>query len=265
MEVFSLWLGTPTTLLDVCVRSWCRFHKVALYVDESFIRGFFQDLIDKGQLELRDYDDITIPDGIDPTRHSVQEFADIWRYTYLYQRGGTWLDCDLFLLRPVPLHREYIIASELTNQSGFYKSNRSFIPQISCLKFPKGCPLLSDVLEQCIFDAKKKSNSNNNKFQKVFQKKLMSHHYEYLLTAIMPPHFFCPIFWGFAVDIFTYPVSQWVNRGQKYAVELPDYNEMMEDSIGIHLWNNLASKKGINYDIPKLGTLYYNLVEMVKK
>ena len=98
--IFTLWIGKPNELMDVCIHSWVSLkYRVYLYCDfdnRELLKETFKDCLDKIEL----YHHSIVP--IDTSIKSVQAQSDIWRFCFLYTFGGTWLDADMFLLRRLP-------------------------------------------------------------------------------------------------------------------------------------------------------------------
>jgi hypothetical protein len=68
--------------------------------------------------------------------------SDLWRFTFLYKFGGTWIDLDLPLLKRLP-DKDIIISSEHTIKNGAYKSNADYLANIGVLRFSADHPLLA--------------------------------------------------------------------------------------------------------------------------
>lgn len=242
MSVFSLWIGRTNKLIESCIQSWidCGY-KVDFYCT---FENDFRHL----DVNLHHF---TIP--VEDRELSLQHVADKFRYNYLYKNGGTWLDTDIFLLKPLPTW-EILINSELTNQSGAFKSSKIFIPNISILRTPKEDKLIEDIIVS-INKIKIKSGKNNNDYQKLLQKKILTNNFKHYNDFILPPNIGNPIHWSYTKELYTLPINKWK---KKYDVSIQeDYSE----TVAVHLWNNIANRKGINFNNPIENSFYAFLLK----
>ena len=78
--------------------------------------------------------------GKRPNAYSFLPFSDLFRFTMLHKKGGTWMDLDIFLLKPIPTsiwNRDYVFSSERTIQKGAYKQKIPEIIDMGFIKVPE--------------------------------------------------------------------------------------------------------------------------------
>jgi hypothetical protein len=126
-----LWLGPALGRVErACIRSMLRQgHAVALYCYEE------PEGVPAGA-EVRDAATILPLSAV--VRHrsgSVALFADRFRYTLMQQNAGLWLDCDMYLLAPVPGADGYVMGLEEPGTIG-----------AAILRIPSDSPLLRPLL-----------------------------------------------------------------------------------------------------------------------
>ncbi len=128
----ALWIGDslPASAAG-CLASFVRHgHRVQLYVYDE-LRG-----IPKG-VEVLDANKVVSYDRIfrHPRTGSLATFANHFRYTLLHRQGGTWIDCDLYCLRPIPADEEILLGYESPD-----------VINNALLRLPKGSQVTNDLL-----------------------------------------------------------------------------------------------------------------------
>ena len=134
-QLLSFWMGPRLGPVErACLRSMVRHgHPVALFCYDP-PAGIPE------AVEVRDA--AAILPRCDVIRHrsgSVALFSNRFRYELLRRGLGTWVDTDLYLLRPVDGERPYLFGEELP---GFFA--------IGVLRLPPDCPVLAPLL--ALFD-----------------------------------------------------------------------------------------------------------------
>ena len=135
-DFVTLWIGDSLSFLErACLRSVVRHgHRVALYRYDR-LEG-----VPEG-VELRDAAEILPASSI--VRHvrtgSPSLFSNRFRYELLRRNLGTWIDCDVYFVRPLPRGGEYLFASQ-----GGQTLNTAI------LRLPSDSPVLRELL--AIFD-----------------------------------------------------------------------------------------------------------------
>lgn len=127
----TLWIGDSLGAVErACLRSVMhQGHRLTLYCYRKPIG------IPEG-IELKDAADILPESSI--VRHrsgSVAPFSDWFRYEILTRGLGTWVDTDMYLLKPLDEHCEYLFGEE-----------RPGIINNAVLRLPCGSPLLTELL-----------------------------------------------------------------------------------------------------------------------
>ena len=163
-------------------------------------------------------------------KNDILPLSDYWRYNLLKKhRNAIWIDADMFLLDRLP-NTDNIISSEHTFQSGAYKSKETFVPNIGVLKFDSD--LGQNFLEEII--TKIKNNKTKAEFcdnMKIFRNNLKKKKYSKLNDFVFKPECFCGVpFW------------------------------LLNNAIGIHLWNNFTyNKHKIDFTTLEPDSLYNTL------
>ena len=229
-EIFTLWLGPTNPICKLCMNSWKRLsYRVIVYTDLSNHDSFLD------QFDLREYRDVFNANPAD-----ILPFSDLFRYKRLYREGGIWIDADMYLLKPLP-DTEYIISSERTNQTGAYKRSIKEIPNIGVLKLPKGCYLLDHCIKKIQKRRSKTTKCQKNMF--VFQNAILKKFPEWI-DRVSPAQDYCPVNWCNVKELYYYDIFI-----SKYGKEVNQIEEILNSSIGIHLWENLSlNKHKINFE-----------------
>tara|TARA_R110001606_G_scaffold59566_1_gene141373 strand:- start:4932 stop:5738 length:807 start_codon:yes stop_codon:yes gene_type:complete len=231
-QIFTLWIGKPNKLLDLCVHSWVALkYKVNLYCDfdnREALKEAFADCMDS--VFFHHHSIVPLETDV----KSVQAQSDIWRFCFLYKFGGTWLDGDMFLFKRLP-EDDIIISSEHTPQKGAYKTKgRTMVPNIGVLRLPKDSELMRITLDQKISWT---SKSRVNKFMLKYQKLLRKN--EDYMKFVAEPNVYCPVSWANSKQLY---YLDEIPSG-KYGIDQMSINDIINNSIGVHLWNNFTYNK----------------------
>lgn len=131
-EVFqAFWFGGPLPPLAwLCISSFVRFgHRVHLY-------SYDQLSLPSG-VKGRPADSVLPRESVRFVHGSYSTFSNVFRYALLEKAGGWWIDTDVLCLgNPIPVCN-IAFAEE---QSGRFNT--------ALMKFPKGHPLVKDLLAQ---------------------------------------------------------------------------------------------------------------------
>ena len=246
----TLWIGTfLNKISELCIMSWLRLnYKVELYIDTLNLPKYMDRYRTSGQLVFKSVKEIMPYDY----GEEVLPFSDLFRYKLLHKTGGTWLDADMFLLRRLP-NDKIIISSERTFQSGAFKSKLDYVSNIGVLRFPKGDQLLENLIFKIETKIKPSEFCDN---MILFRKMLKSHEY---FDYVARPEVFCGLDWWNCKESYYNDSYK-----TKYAVE-PKSNEwLVENAVGIHMWNNFTfNKHDIVFDDVNQKSLYkilYNII-----
>ena len=246
-------------------------HCVTLWIDEGFgavERACLRSVLRQGHgLTLYCYrEPIGIPDGVElrdasailpetaVVRHrggSVAPFSDWFRYELLKRGLGTWIDTDMYLLRPLDEEAEHLFGEE-----------RPGVINNAVLRLPPDSPALADLLEPvrgatpAWLPARHRASSH--------VRKLLNGRVDVgampwgttgpaALTAVtsklgisscaLPPPVFYPVPWEQAVWILD------------PALRLDQM--VTEATVGIHLWNECI--KGFKNDPAPVGSFLERL------
>lgn len=134
MNIQSLWIGTSLSIIEqLCIKSF-------QYYGHTFTLYTYNDIesVPEGTI-VKDANEILAEEFIFTSHNgSVAHFADWFRWTLLYKKGGAWVDMDLIALRPFDFKHEIVFGDEI------YGS-----PAIGMLKFPKGHFLTKYMADIC--------------------------------------------------------------------------------------------------------------------
>ena len=240
-RVFSLWVKNPPSLMNwLTWKSWidCGY-QVELFVDDiSLMKEVPKSILQRLKLSPIPYFASSSLSAFTIDKDNLLQFADLWRFIYLYNRGGTWLDSDLMLRKRLP-QDDIIISSEHTLKAGGRKSKADFTPNIGVLRFPPLNPFVKAVVEAMspTTASDLNHNVNNTSKMKKFINEIKKKKWSHIFEKVVEPHIFCPVPYPFAKEIFTSH-----NRNSKIKYGL-NFNYTSESTIGLHLWENLVLNK----------------------
>jgi len=250
-ELTSLWIGKELNKLSkLAITSWLRLgYKVNLYINQNFHLP-----LDLKNFELNGQLNFCLANDILNTKKikDILPFSDLWRYTYLYNFGGTWIDADMVLLKELP-DDKIIISSEHTFQSGAYKSKESKICNIGVLRIPKGCSILKSIIDKI-----NNKGLNNTEFcdnMKTFRTIINKSYYK---SFVVFPELYCPLPWWTCKEM--YYSDKYTT---KYAVKHNTNDWIINNSIGLNMWNNFTfNKHDIDFSKIKNGSIYHRLFHL---
>lgn len=180
--------------------------------------------------------------------YSFLPFSDLFRFTMLHKKGGTWMDLDIFLLKPIPAsvwNKEYVFSSERTIQKGAYKQSMPEIIDMGFIKVPHpSSPLTTWILEHVPETLDLKSPFD---FMNLFRKGIEANN---LQKYTLPAKAFLPLNWWDVKESFQEDSS---NQNEcypsKYGVKEFCVKELSQkDVYGIHWFRAILRKKGLPYD-----------------
>jgi len=244
----TLWIKNPlNTLNKLCFNSWIKNgYNIDLYSDLDYT-----DI----PPEFHEYITIKDPNKICKyNNNDILAYSDYWRYNLLLKiKDAIWVDADMFLIDRIPVS-DTIISSEHTMQSGYHKSDKNYVPNIGILRF--NTYLGREFLEEVI-------NKIDNKVEcskfcdnmKIFRNSLKKNKYSNLFNSVYPPNTFCPVPWWNCEEMY-YAKSY----KTKYEVEIPFNKTILNNCVGIHLWENFTmNKHKIDFENVVEGSLFSRL------
>ena len=227
----TLWIGKELNeLITLSINSWLtQGYNVRLYTGggikrDNLPKHWFERVEIRYASDIMDYEDI----------NDILPLSDIWRFNLLVKNpSATWIDADMVLVNRLP-NTSVIISSEHTFQSGAYKSKSEKKPNIGLLRFGKDNDILKDILQNC----KNYNDYNFTDVMKKFQTMLKTVKYNYLNKYIVNHNVFCPIPWWCCDEI--YYARKFT---KKYNVVVDSVNNVIVNSLGVHLWGNFTYNK----------------------
>jgi len=240
-KLTCLWIeGDLPELQLFCLKSWL---KLGYYVN---LHSYTPEKITYKHPKLNIVKEETERFG---QQHGNLPESDFWRFNYLYNNGGTWIDMDMFMLKKLP-NDPIIISSEHCRRYGvFARPDTDRTADIGIMRFDKLDPILLETMNKI-----KRSHAivKPISYMKIFQKLVEdSSHYSKFIAS---PNYYCPISWAFAKDIYYKSDT----GGDKFGIDQHNLSTIKEEAFTIHLWNNIRGKKEY---IPQEGSIYNQLKE----
>lgn len=146
-------------------------------------------------------------------------FADRFRYAMLHQRGGWWVDTDVVCIAPWEFDAEHVVGAQ-RQDDGVGVNN-------AVIKAPAGSPLMERCLE--IFAGVDPDHAPWGSTGPLLLAEAMS---DTRMDDIAQPP-----------DVF-YPIDYWRIE------ELFNDGDPPADTVGVHLWNAVWAKRGIDPGAP---------------
>jgi hypothetical protein len=147
---------------------------------------------------------------------SLANFANLFRYKLLYERGGWWVDADVVCLRPFDFDAPYVFA---------YQDETS----INCavMRLPQGSAIAQSLYEEAT------SRGTNTKWGEIGPDLFSSKVQEFGLSeyALTPKTFF-PIYHKFALLLY-------IADNKEGSLE-----QSLKDSHAVHFWNEILRRTG---------------------
>jgi len=244
----TLWIGKKLNeLIILSINSWLtQGYNVRLYTGGGIKRDdlpkhWFERVEIRYASDIMEFEDI----------NDILSFSDIWRFNLLIKvPSATWIDADMVLLNRLP-DNPVMISSEHTFQSGAFKSKSVKKANIGLLRFGKDNDILKDILKNL-------KNYDDYKFTDIMKKftdKLKTTKYNYLNKYILNHDVLCPVPWWCCDEIYYN-----AKFNKKYNVDVHPINNVIINSIGVHMWNNFTyNKHNIDFDLVDKRSLYYKL------
>jgi len=198
--------------------------------------------------------------------YSFLPFSDLFRFNMLHKKGGSWMDLDVFLLKPIPAsvwNREYVFSSERTIQKGAYKQANPEIVDMGFIKVPHPQSALTTwILEHVPETLDLKSPFD---FMNLYRKGITALNLE---KYILPAKAFLPLNWWDVKESFQEDGAQGCYPS-KYGVKEFCVKELsMKDVYGIHWFRAILRKKGLPYNTLEnretITSLYETLIQAIE-
>ena len=275
----TFWTGNPIGRLErAALQSYVnQGYTVHIYTYLP-LQAFRENLPSRTYIKVYDARDILSEDkifkytgrekGKRTDAYSFLPFSDLFRFTMLHKKGGTWMDLDVFLLRPIPAsiwNKDYVFSSERTIQKGAYKQSIPEIVDMGFIKVPgPGSPLTTWILEHVPETLDLKSPFD---FMNLFRKGIESNT---LQKYVLPAKAFLPLNWWDVKESFQTDSGE--NSScypSKYGVKEFCVKELSQkDVYGIHWFRAILRKKGLPYDILEdretTSSLYEVLIQAIE-
>jgi hypothetical protein len=251
MRLNYLWIeGRLPRLQRTCIKSYIKLgYEIDFYTFTPNKIGIkHKNIFFKNAEEIlsRDYD-------------NHLHYADLFRYKLLQEKGGIWIDADLFLFKTITddlVEDKIIISSQHCNKTGaFKKDHTNKTANIGILKLPKNDKLLIETIKKC---EKSKAKLGDLSYMNFFIDMIKKLDYE---KYVVEPEVYCPVSWANAKELYLKDNREFIS---KYGMETLCWDCIKETSTGVHLWNNIYNKNEIIIEQNSPYTDLENLVEDIK-
>ena len=247
IELTALWVGkTINSLVELSWLSWLKQgYRVNIYnvniikadLPKSLRKFFNNKLFFKNALKIMPFD----------SGEEILPLSDLWRYKFLYQKGGIWMDSDMILLDQLP-NQEFIITTEHTFQAGAFRSKLLYKPNIGILKFAKGNKLLEEVIDK-IEKTNLVAKSQYCDNMKIFQRLLLKHDYK---DYYIEPNMTCGVPWWNMKELYE-DIDDYT---LKYKVEVKNKNWLLTNAFALHCWGNFSRGNKIDIDNCSMNSIF---------
>lgn len=237
MIVQGLWVGNKISKLEYI--SYSSFlnngFEYWLYTYED-VAGLPQKVIQKDANEILDKKLIQFDKN-----GSIGGFSDLFRWTLMYKKGGVYVDSDVVCLKPFEIEANSV-AGQLNNrnETGIVHASTQF------LQFEKNSDIMKEAMEISMT-----KDLKNLKWADIgpllIEKLIFKKHQE---VKILPYYNFNPNHywnWNFVLS----------NKKTEYMLELHN----REDVFGIHLWNEMWRRNGINKETQFEKNSFMDIIE----
>ena len=198
--------------------------------------------------------------------YSFLPFSDLFRFTMLYKNGGSWIDLDVFLTRPIPaavLRKPYVFSSERTIQKGAYKKVEPEIVDMGFIKVPgPESPLMTWILAHVPNPSSLAGLKTPFDYMNVYRKGIQTLGLE---RFILPADAFLPLNWWDVKESFA------AGAGKAGTCYNPKYGTApfcvdvlkRRDVYGVHWFRAILRKKGLPYERAQNRAVTDNLYEVM--
>ncbi len=225
----SLWIGESLSKLEqLCLKSFCdNGHTVHLYT-YSNIKNIPKEVIIKDGNEILPENEIfRYKNG------SVSAFSNLFRFTLLYKKGGYWADTDLLCVKPFKSKDDFVFSSEPDEAYTNIKINAGLI------KIPKGSKValrginIQREQKKLILSGEVPWGSGPKTVETIVQ--------EFnLFKYVLPWKGICNCYYAHFITL--------LHPSFKPKGAITTIQEIPEEMICIHLWNELFRRNNINKD-----------------
>lgn len=215
----GLWIGAELSVMEqLSISSFLRNgHEYHLYVYGEVAH------VPEGTV-LKDGNEILPASEIFQYRNrkSYAAFSNFFRYKLLWERGGWWVDMDIVCLKPFDCAEDYVFASEMARAQQVVSSG--------VIKTPAASPPMSDAWQTC-----RAKNPELLVWGEVGPKLLGEVVERFSLNRyVKRPEVFSPL--GY---------KEW-----REVLEPGRAREFAEDTLAIHLWNEMWRRNGQDKNHP---------------
>jgi hypothetical protein len=210
--VNALWIGQLSPVERLCLRSFSKMgHAVHLYTYDAI------DDVPPG-ITVQDASQILprsliFRNELGKGKGSLAGFSDLFRFKLLLDRGGWWVDADIFCLRPFDFEAPYVFGAEGENVAS------------GVIKMPRGC----ELAERCFELARRVDPSTIiwTELVKILETGVRDLG---LMSYVLRSETFSPIHWR--------EIPNYVTARKTFVIP--------ETSHGVHLYNEMWRRKKLD-------------------
>ena len=270
----TFWIGKPLSRLErAALQSYVNCGYTVVVYTYNPMEEFMQHVPHSNHIQVRDAREI-LPEtqlfqyagradiGKRTNAYSFLPFSDLFRFTMLHEKGGAWMDLDIFLTRPIPtdiLKQKYVFSSERTIQKGAYKLKFPEIVDMGFIKVPgPRSKLTSWIIEHIpkgLLDLKTPFDYMN-----LYRKAIATLG---LGKYVLPANAFLPLNWWDVKDSFAKGAGlSNACYKSKYGVEPFCVAHLKQpDVYGVHWFRAILRRKDLPYERAENRVVTDNLYE----
>ena len=220
----GLWIGQLSPLEQLCIKSFVvqghPYHLYAYGALDNVPDGVT--LQDAGQILPQS---LIFRNQLGKGKGSVAAFSDLFRYKLLLERGGWWVDTDVFCLKPFDFSAPYVFGAEDKPVAS------------GVIKMPKGC----ELAQQC-YDLARQVDPKTivwNELVAILERGVRDLK---LMKYVLQPETFSPIPWN---EIPNHILGRKTFRPSMRSFAVHLYNEMWRRN-NLDKWRRYPSTSALN-------------------
>ncbi|MDP1553296.1 MAG: hypothetical protein Q8M06_09820 [Methanobacteriaceae archaeon] len=241
-DLFTLWISNDDSLPELQQLSLKSLvltgHDVNLYVYGKLDNVPSGISVNDANKVLDESNIFTYKSGFN--KGSYSGFANWFRTKRLYEKGGSWADCDILAIKNIKSFKGNTLISSQIYDDGTIGPNNGF------LRFKKEDILIKSLLD---YMAKIKDNVRHGDTGPVLLKSMIQEKYQEYSNFLTNPNFISPI------NFFEY--ENYLKPSHEIVPKLK-----IDEIWGFHVWNAMLNSNGIIMEKINSG-FYFDLKEII--